>query len=88
MANSKQAKKRVRRNANRTQINRARRGRIRTSIKMVEAAIEAGDKAAATEALRAAQPEVARGVTKGVLNKRSASRKLSRLARSINAAGA
>ncbi len=88
MANSKQAKKRVRRNANRAEINRARRGRIRTSIKSVEAAVESGDKTAATEALRAAQPEVARGVTKGVLNKRAASRKLSRLARSVKTVGA
>lgn len=88
MANSKQAKKRVRRNANRTEINRARRGRIRTSIKIIEAAVEAGDKAAATEALRAAQPEVARGVSKGVLKKKTASRKLSRLARSVRTIGA
>lgn len=79
MANTLQSKKRVRRNANREVINGARIGRIRTSIKNVETAISSGDKAAAQEALKAAQPEIARGVTKGILHKNTASRKVSRL---------
>ena len=88
MANIKQAKKRVRRNANREDINRARRGRIRTFVKKVEAALQAGDQAAAADALKAAQPEVARGVTKGVIRKNTASRKISRLSRAVKALGA
>ncbi|MET3723624.1 30S ribosomal protein S20 [Sphingomonas trueperi] len=79
MANTPQAKKRIRRNDRRAEINGARVGRIRTFIKKVEAALTAGDKAAATEALAAAQPEIARGVAKGVLHKNTAARKFSRL---------
>jgi small subunit ribosomal protein S20 len=62
MANTPQAKKRIRRNARRADINHARLGRIRTFVKKVEAAIESGDKAAASAAIAAAQPELARGV--------------------------
>ena len=69
MANTPQAKKRIRRNARRTEVNGARVSRIRTFVKKVELAIEAGDKTAAAEALAAAQPELARGVSKGVLHK-------------------
>ncbi len=79
MANTPQAKKRIRRNARRTDVNTARMSRIRTFIKKVEAAIESGDKSAAAVALHAAQPEIMRGVSKGVLNKNMASRKYSRL---------
>ena len=88
MANIKQAKKRVRRNDNRAEINQARRGRVRTFIKKVETAIEAGDKEAATEAFRAAQSEIARGVTKGILHKNTAARRISGLARRVKNIGA
>lgn len=79
MANIQSAKKRVRRNARRTTVNHARMGRIRTFIKRVELAIEGGDKDAAQQALKAAQPEIMRGVTKGVLHRNTASRKVSRM---------
>lgn len=85
MAHTLQAKKRIRRNDRRAEINGARRGRIRTSIKRVEAAIKAGDKAAAGEALKAAQPEMMRGVNKGVFHKNTMSRKISRLNAAIKA---
>jgi small subunit ribosomal protein S20 len=79
MANSPQARKRIRQTERRTEVNRARRGRIRTFIKGVEKALESGDVTAATEALKAAEPEIMRGVSKGVLAKNTASRKISRL---------
>ena len=79
MANTPQAKKRIRRNERRAEINGARVSRIRTFIKKVESALAAGDKTAAAEALKAAQPELARGVAKGVLHKNTAARKFSRL---------
>ena len=85
MASHKSAKKRIRQTARRTEINTARRSRVRTFVKKVEAAIAAGDKVVAEAALRAAQPELHRGVTKGVLHRNTADRKLSRLARRINA---
>ena len=85
MANPPQARKRIRRNENRALINGNRISRIRTFVKKVEAAIEGGDKAAAAEALRAAQPELARGVARGVLHKNTASRKLSRLTKRVSA---
>lgn len=85
MANTPQAKKRIRRNARRTDVNTARVSRIRTFVKKVEAAIEAGDKTAATAALVAAQPELARGVSKGVLHKNTASRKYGRLTKAVGA---
>ena len=81
MANTPQAKKRIRRNANRATINHARISRIRTFIKQVESALEAGKKKEAAEALKMAQPELARGVSRGVLHKNTASRKLSRLSK-------
>jgi small subunit ribosomal protein S20 len=83
MANSPQARKRIRQTERRTDVNRARRGRIRTFIKGVEKALEAGDAAAAAEALKLAEPEVMRGVSKGVLAKNTASRKISRLSQRI-----
>jgi small subunit ribosomal protein S20 len=87
MANTPQAKKRIRRNANRGAINHARISRIRTYIKQVESALLAGKKDEAAEALRQAQPELARGVARGVLHKNTASRKLSRLSKRVAALG-
>jgi len=87
MANTPQAKKRIRRNAKRAEINGARVSRIRTFVKAVESALDAGDKKAAAEALKAAQPEVARGVARGVLHKNTASRKFSRLTKRVSALG-
>src|SRR5437868_10180504 len=85
MANHKSAEKRIRQAAKRTAINRARVSRVRTFVKKVETAIETGDKATAMSALRLAQPELHRAITKGVLHKNTVSRKLSRLAARINA---
>lgn len=85
MANTPQAKKRIRRNARRATINHARVSRIRTFVKKVESAIESGDKAAATAAIAAVQPELARGVAKGVIHKNTASRKFSRLTKRVAA---
>ena len=85
MANTPQAKKRIRRNEKRAEINGNRLGRIRTFVKKVESALEGGDKDAAAEALAAAQPELARGVARGVLHKNTASRKLSRLTKRVAA---
>ncbi len=85
MANSVQSKKRARQNEKRNDINTARRSRIRTFIRKVEEAIASGDKDAAASALKAAQPELMRGVTKGVFHKNTASRKLSRLAARVKA---
>lgn len=87
MANSPQARKRARQNENRFAINKARRSRIRTFLRKVEEAIASGDKEAATAALRAAQPELMRGVTKGVYHKNTAGRKVSRLAARVKALG-
>ncbi|CAN5348622.1 30S ribosomal protein S20 [soil metagenome] len=83
MANTPQAKKRIRRNARRAEVNGNRVGRIRTFIKKVEAALATGDKTAAAAALHAAQPELARGVSKGVLHKNTASRKFARLTKRV-----
>ncbi len=87
MANTPQAKKRIRRNANRAEINGARVSRIRTFVKAVESALDAGDKKAAAEALKQAQPEMARGVARGVIHKNTASRKFSRLTKRVSALG-
>lgn len=87
MANTPQAKKRIRRNARRAEINHARISRIRTFVKKVEAAIAAGDKSAATQAIAAVQPELARGVAKGVLHRNTAARKFSRLTKRVAALG-
>lgn len=85
MANTPQARKRIRRNERRTAINGNRISRIRTFVKKVESAIATGDKQAAQTALSAAQPELARGVARGVLHKNTASRKMSRLSRAVAA---
>jgi small subunit ribosomal protein S20 len=87
MANTPQAKKRIRRNTRRADINNARISRIRTFVKAVESALASGDKAGAAEALRNAQPEMARGVARGVIHKNTASRKFSRLAKRVAALG-
>ena len=85
MANSPQAKKRARQIERRTAINKTRKSRIRTFLRKVEEAIDSGDKDAAISALRAAQPELMRGVTKGLFHKNTASRKVSRLASRVKA---
>jgi small subunit ribosomal protein S20 len=85
MANTPQAKKRIRRNDRRAAINRVRVSRIRTYVKQVEAAIEAGDKATALAAITKVQPELMRGVAKGIVHKNTASRKFSRLTKRIAA---
>ena len=83
MANTPQAKKRIRRTERRAEVNGNRVGRIRTFVKRVEAALAAGDKEAATTALAAVQPELQRGVSKGVLHKNTASRKFARLTKAL-----
>lgn len=87
MANSPQSKKRARQNERRFAINKARRSRIRTQLRKVEEAIASGDQDAALSALRAAQPELMRGVTKGVFHKNTAARKMSRLSARVKALG-
>lgn len=87
MANTPQAKKRIRRNERRAEVNGNRIGRIRTFVKKVEGALAAGNKDEAATALAAAQPELARGVAKGVLHKNTASRKFARLTKRVAALG-
>ncbi len=87
MANSPQAKKRARQNAARFAVNKMRRSRIRTYLRTVEEAIASGDQKAAAEALKAAQPELMRGVSKGVMHKNTAARKMSRLSSRVKAIG-
>ena len=79
MANSTQSKKRARQSEARADINKARRSRIRTFLRKVEEALAAGNQDAAAAALQLAQPELARGITKGVLHKNTVARKMSRL---------
>ncbi len=85
MANTPQAKKRIRRNDRRAVINGARVSRIRTFVKKVESALDSGVKDQAMTAMRLAEPELMRGVSKGVLHKNTASRKISRLTKRIAA---
>ena len=87
MANSAQSKKRARQNAARFAVNKMRRSRIRTFLRTVEEAIASGDKNAAQDALKAAQPELMRGVTKGVFHKNTAARKMSRLSARVKTLG-
>jgi small subunit ribosomal protein S20 len=87
MANTPQAKKRIRRNAKRETINHSRISRIRTFIKQVESAIESGKKKEAAEALKMMQPEMARGVSRGVIHKNTAARKFSRLSKRVASLG-
>ena len=88
MANTPQSKKRARQAERRTEVNKARRSRIRTFLRKVEEAITSGDQEVAKAALQAAQPELMRGVTKGVVHKNTASRKISRLASRVKALAA
>ena len=83
MAQHKSAEKRARQIKKRTAVNRARRSRVRTAVKNLEAAIASGDKSSALVALKVAQPELDRGVSKGVVKRNTASRKLSRLAQRV-----
>ena len=85
MAHHKSAQKRIRRNARRAEINGARISRIRTFVKKVEVAITSGDKAAAEAAFKQAEPEMHRGVTKGVLHRNTAARRISRLSKRVRA---
>ena len=85
MANHASATKRIRQTKRRTTVNRARRGSIRTTLRTVEEAIADGNKSAAEAALKAAQPVMAAGVSKGVLHRNTVARKLSRLTKRIKA---
>lgn len=87
MANTPQSKKRARQNERRFAVNKMRRSRIRTFLRKVEEAIASGDKEASAAALREAQPELMRGVTKGVMHKNTVARKMSRLASRVKALG-
>jgi small subunit ribosomal protein S20 len=88
MANTAQSKKRARQSEARYAVNKARRSRIRTYLRKVEEAIASGDQAAAAAALTAAQPELARGVSKGILHKNTVARKMSRLSSRVKAVAA
>ena len=85
MANTPQSKKRAKQNEARFAVNKMRRSRIRTYLRQVEEAIASGDQSTAAEALKKAQPELMRGVTKGVYHKNTAARKMSRLASRVKA---
>jgi small subunit ribosomal protein S20 len=85
MANTASARKRIRQTAKRTARNQARKSRMRTFVKKVEMACASGNQEAAREALKAAQPEMQRAATKGVIHKNTVARKLSRLAARIKA---
>lgn len=87
MANTPQAKKRARQNERRFQINKARRSKVRTYLRKVEEAIESGDQEAAKTALRAAQPELMRGVSRGIFHKNTVARKMSRLSSRVKSLG-
>lgn len=87
MANTSSAKKAIRRDQRRTEVNKARRSRMRSTIRELETAIEAGDGAGAAEALKRAQPEIMRSAQLGILHKNTASRKLSRLHKRVKALG-
>lgn len=88
MANTPQSKKRARQNERRAAVNKARRSRIRTFLRKVEEAIASGDQSAAAAALKAAQPELARGAAKGVVHKNTLARKMSRLSARVKSLAA
>ncbi|WP_311030075.1 30S ribosomal protein S20 [Mesorhizobium koreense] len=88
MANTASAKKAARKIERRTEINKVRRSRVRSYVRKVEEAIASGDKEAAQAALVAAQPELMRAATKGILHENTASRKVSRLNRRVKALSA
>ena len=83
MANTKSAQKAVRKIARRTEVNKSRRSQMRTFVKKVELALESKDAAAAAEALKAAEPKLARAAQKGIVHKNAASRKISRLTKRV-----
>lgn len=85
MANTKSAKKAARKAVRRTEINKARRSHMKTEVKKVEEAIAAGNKQAALSALKEAEPVLARSGQKGIVHKRNASRKVSRLSKRVQA---
>jgi small subunit ribosomal protein S20 len=85
MANNPGAKKAIRKIARRTEVNKARRSRVRTFVRQVEEALAAGNADAAKAAFLVAQPELARAATKGVMHANTASRKVSRLAKRVKA---
>ncbi len=87
MANTSSAKKNVRKMARKTEVNRARRSQVRTFLRKVEDAITAGDKSAANDALKQAEPAMMRAVSRGVFHKNTASRKISRLNKRVKAIG-
>jgi small subunit ribosomal protein S20 len=88
MANTSSAKKAARKIVTRTEVNRNRRGRVRTYIRKVEEAITAGNKDVATAAMKKAEPEIMRAASKGVVHKNTASRKVARLTARVKAIGA
>lgn len=88
MANTTSAKKATRKIERRTEVNKARRSRMRTFLRKVEEAIASGDQSAAAAALKAAQPEIMRAAQKGVVHKNTASRKVSRLSARVGALSA
>ena len=85
MANTPSAKKRIRNTLRKTDINKSRRSRIKTFVRKVEDALESKDAKSAMDSLKAAQPEIMRGVTKGIFHKNTASRKISRLSSRVKA---
>jgi len=85
MANTSSAKKAVRKIATRTEVNKSRRSRMRTFLRKVEEAITSGDQKEAAAALRVAEPEIQRAATRGILHRKTASRKVSRLSKRVNA---
>ena len=85
MANTPSARKAARKIARKTEVNTARKSRMRTFIRNVEEAVESGDRQGAADALKAAQPEIMRAATKGVIHRNTASRKISRLAARVKA---
>jgi len=88
MANTDSARKRIRQNEKRTARNKARKSRVRTFVRKLEEAIATGDKAAAQDAFRAAQPELQRAATKGAVHANTVARKVSRLSARVKALGA
>jgi small subunit ribosomal protein S20 len=87
MANTKSARKATRQIARRTEINKVRRSALRGSVRKVEEAIASGDRAAASAALKAAEPVIMRAAQRGVVHKNNASRKISRLANRVSKLG-
>ena len=88
MPNTRSAEKRVRKTERRTAVNKARRSEIRTAVRKVEEALASGDKDTAKAALKTAEPQIMRGVSKGVIHKNTASRKVSRLSARLKGLGA